>query len=645
MGTNYDAKSLTILHGLEPVRERPGMYIGSTSSMGLHHLVWEIVDNAVDEANEGYGKEIKVTIHDDGSLEVEDQGRGVPYDFNTKERKSGFQIVYQTLHGGGKFDESNYKSAGGLHGVGAAVTNALSEYLEVHSYRDGRDHYAKFEKGGSIYSGIRDIGPTSKRGTKVRFLPDKTIFEDTTFVFDKIATHLDDQACLTKGVTFKLKDERNNRSQEFYYKDGLNEYYSRHTVNKVPLTKPMHFEGVDQGIKVEVVFGFMKESYDEKIISFANGVRTSDGGYHNTGFKKAISTCYNKFATQTGLIKSNQPLDGDCLREGMVAILSVWVPEHLLQFEGQTKGKLGTKEALNATDNALEKQLQYYLAENKLDAEAVVRKTINEMRVRDKTDAERKKERELLNNKHAQFNLSDKLTPCSSKDYNLNELFIVEGDSAGGSAKKGRDPKHQAILPLRGKPKNTTDVESETELLGNKEISTMIYTIGGGYGKDFNASSIHYDKVIIMTDADDDGSHIQSLLLTFFYNHMKPLIDEGHVYIACPPLYRVYNSRREIYCYDDDELIKAQKDIGAGYKVNRYKGLGEMNYQQLSETTMDPKKRRLLKVIIYDEDDSKDKVSLFLGKDADRRKEWISNNIDFTTIDSFTREVEARETK
>lgn len=639
MGTNYDAKSLTILHGLEPVRERPGMYIGSTSTMGLHHLVWEIVDNAVDEANEGYGKNIIVTIHDDGSLQVEDQGRGVPYDYNSKENMNGFQIVYQTLHGGGKFDESNYKSAGGLHGVGASVTNALSEWMEVHSYRDGIDHYAKFEKGGSKFSGIKELGKTTKRGTSVRFYPDSTIFDDITFNFDKIASHLDDQACLTKGVTFKLNDERTGRKQEFYYENGLVEYFHRHTYNKTPLTKVMHFEGTESGIKVEVVFGFIKDSYDERIVSFANGVRTGDGGYHVTGLKKALTTCYNQFAISNNLIKSSSPLDGDCLREGLVAILSIWVPEHLLQFEGQTKGKLGTKEALNATDSVIENKLSYHLVENKDDAIAVVKKTSDEMKIRDKAEADKKKERELLKSKQISYNLSDKLTPCSSKDYNQNELFIVEGDSAGGSAKKGRDPKHQAILPLRGKPKNTTDVDSESELLGNKEISTLIYTIGSGYGDDFKIKDCRYGKVIIMTDADDDGSHIQSLLLTFFYNHMKPLIENGRVYIACPPLYRVYNSKKEIYCYDDSELLNAQKSIGSGYKVNRYKGLGEMNYSQLSETTMDPTRRKLLKVSIIDDDDTSDKVSLFLGKDADRRKEWINNNIDFTTTDSFTSEV------
>ena len=643
MGQNYDAKSLTILHGLEPVRERPGMYIGSTSTLGLHHLVWEIVDNAVDEANEGYGKNITVTICLDGSLMVEDQGRGVPYDYNAKEKMTGFQIVYQTLHGGGKFDESNYRSAGGLHGVGASVTNALSEWMEVHSYRDGIDHFARFEKGGSKFSGIKELGKTSKRGTSVRFMPDKTIFDDIVFDFDRIANHLDDQACLTKGVVFHLKDERTSRSKDFFYQDGLVEYFNRHTYNKVPLTKPMHFEGEDSQIKVDLVFGFMKDSYDEKIIAFANGVRTGDGGYHVTGLKKAITSCYNNYGINNGLFKANSPLDGECLREGLVAILSVWVPEHLLQFEGQTKGKLGTKEALNATDSVIESKLSYYLVENKQEAEAVIKKTMNEMKARDKAEQERKKERELLKNNMAGFELSNKLTPCSSKDYMKNELFIVEGDSAGGSAKKGRDPKYQAILPLRGKPKNTTEVEDEKVLFGNKEIFTLITTIGAGYGKEFKIRDIHYGKIIIMTDADDDGSHIQSLLLTFFYNHMKPLIENGNLYIACPPLYRVYNSKKEIYCYDDTELENAKAQIGAGYKVNRYKGLGEMNYTQLSETTMSREHRKLLRVVLKDDEDTSDKVSLFLGNNADRRKEWINNNIDFTTVDNFIKEVERNE--
>ncbi|MFA6861402.1 MAG: DNA topoisomerase IV subunit B [Bacilli bacterium] len=643
MSGSYNASNLTVLHGLEPVRERPGMYIGSTDTVGLHHLVWEIVDNAVDEANEGFGKNIFVTIHDDGSMEVQDQGRGIPYDYNSKEKLNGFQIVYQTLHGGGKFDESNYKSAGGLHGVGASVTNALSEWMEVHSYKDGEDHFCRFTEGGKKSTPIKDLGETTKRGTSVRFYPDKTIFDDIIWNYDRIASHLDDQACLTKGVTFHLKDERTKRSQDFFYENGLMEYFSRHTAGKELLTNSVHIDGnSDDGIKVEVVFGFLKDNYDEKIISFANGVRTGDGGYHVTGFKKGMTSCYNTYGINHGKIKSNDSLDGDCLREGLVCILSVWVPEHLLQFEGQTKGKLGTKEALNGVDNIVEGKLSYYLEEHAAEADAVVEKTVNEMKVRAKTEDDRKKERELLKTKMSGFNLSDKLTPCSSKDYKDNELFIVEGDSAGGSAKKGRNPKHQAILPLRGKPKNTTEVEDEKILLGNKEIATMIYTIGAGFDRDFKVKDIHYGKVIIMTDADDDGSHIQSLLLTFFYNHMKPLVETGHVYIACPPLYRVYNSRKEIYCWDDTDLANARNNIGQGYKVNRYKGLGEMNYEQLSSTTMAPEHRKLIQVLIHDDDDAHDKVDLFLGKDSDRRKDWIDNNIDFSTKDTFTQEV-ARE--
>ena len=641
MSDKYDAKSLTVLHGLEPVRERPGMYIGSTDTVGLHHLVWEIVDNAVDEANEGYGKHIYVTIHDDGSLEVCDQGRGIPYDYNAREKMNGFQIVYQTLHGGGKFDESNYTSAGGLHGVGASVTNALSVWMEVHSFKDGRDHFMRFENGGKKASPLQDLGPTTKRGTDVRFLPDGSIFSDTNFSFDRIAQHLDDQACLTKGVTFHLLDERSGRKQDFYYENGLLEYYLRHTAGKDGLTSAIHIEGKSEdGIKVEVTFGFLKDNYDEKIISFANGVRTGDGGYHVTGLKKALTNCFNSYAINHKQIRSNDSLDGDCLREGLVAILSTWVPEHLLQFEGQTKGKLGTKEAINAVDKVVESKLSYYLEEHDGEASAVVKKTTDEMKARVQAENARRKERELLKSKISSFNLSDKLTPCSSKDYLRNELFIVEGDSAGGSAKKGRDPRHQAILPLRGKPKNTTDVEDEKALLGNKEIATLIYTIGAGFDSDFKVKDIHYGKVIIMTDADDDGSHIQSLLLTFFYSHMKPLLETGHVYIACPPLYRVYNGKKEIYCYDDTELEKAKQAIGKGYKVNRYKGLGEMNYDQLSTTTMLPEKRKLLRVFIQDDEECKDKVNLFLGKDTDRRKDWIENNIDFTTKDTFTKEVE-----
>lgn len=647
MDKNYNASNLTVLHGLEPVRERPGMYIGSTDTIGLHHLVWEIVDNAVDEANEGYGKNIFVTIHDDGSLEVVDQGRGIPYDYNSKEKLNGFQIVYQTLHGGGKFSgASNYKFAGGLHGVGASVTNALSRYMEIHSFRDGTEHFGRFEDGGKKFSGVKELGQTTKRGTSVRFYPDDRIFSDIIFSYDRIASHLDDQACLTKGVTFHLVDERTGRKQDFYYKDGLLEYFQRHTANRELLFSPLRLEGTSsEGIKVECVLGFVKDYYDEKIISFANGVRTSDGGYHVTGLKKALTTSFNSYALSHSLLKKDESLDGDCLREGLIAILSCWVPEKFLQFEGQTKGKLGTKEATNAVFSIIDKTLSYHLEEHSIETNAVVKKTLDEMRIRQKAENEKKKERELLKNKASSYTISDKLTPCSSKDYSKNELFIVEGNSAGGSAKNGRNPVYQAILALRGKPKNTTEIEDDKVLLGNKEIATLIYTIGAGFDSDFKIKDIHYNKVIIMTDADDDGSHIQSLLLTFFYNHMKPLILEGHVYIACPPLYRVYNGKEEIYCYDDKDLKEAKEKIGKGYHINRFKGLGEMNYEQLALTTMMPSNRKLLKVVINDDEECKEKVNIFLGRDSDRRKEWIENNIDFTTSDNFIEEVKSEKTK
>lgn len=643
MSEQYSADSLSVMHGLDPVRKRPGMYIGSTTTTGLHHLVWEIVDNAVDEATEGFGKKIYVTINADQSMEIEDEGRGIPYDFNKKENLSGFEIVFSTLHGGGKFDGKNYASAGGLHGVGAAVTNALSVYLEVHSYKDGRDHYGRFEKGGDKFSGIKDLGPTSKRGTKVRFLPDPNIFDDTNFDYARIKAHLQDQACLTKGLTFILTDKRTSRKEEIRYDNGIAEYYDRMMVGRDALTKPIHFETTGttaSDIKVDVVFGFFRDTGEERIISFANGVRTTEGGTHVSGFRKALTTCFNASAVSYGKIKATASLDPDCLRKGLVCILSVRVPEKILQFEGQTKTKLGTKDAGPAVDSFVQGLLNYYLVEHKDEALLVLDKTILAMKAKEENEANNRRAREALKRNMTSFNLSDKLTPCSTRDYANNELFIVEGDSAGGSAKKGRNPKHQAILPLRGKPKNTTDVEDEKVLLGNQEISTLIYTIGAGYDSDFKIKDIHYGKVIIMTDADDDGSHIQSLLLTFFYNHMKPLIENGNLYIACPPLYRVYNGKREIYCYDDSELERAKEAIGKGYHVNRYKGLGEMNYSQLGQTTMDPKNRKLLKVCITDDEDATDKIKLFLGRDSDRRKDWIENNIDFTQTDAFTKEVE-----
>lgn len=638
---SYGANNLSVLKGLEAVRQRPGMYIGSTDTTGLHHLIWELLDNAVDEANAGYGKNIYLTLHLDGSVSIQDEGRGVPSDYNNKEKMSGFDIVFRTLHGGGKFDESNYKTAGGLHGVGDAVVNALSEWMEVHSFREGIDHTVRYSKGGSKSSEMIERPTNQKRGTLITFYPDKTIFPDIAFDYNKIAQHIDDCACLTKGVTFHLKDEKTNRKQSFFYQDGLVEYFHKHTSNKEPLIPIVKLDGEEGGIKVEIAFQFFKGDYSEKIFSFANGVRTTEGGHHVAGLKKALTICFNNYALNHNLIKANKKLEGDDIREGLTAIISVWVKESLLQFEGQTKSKLGTKEANAAVDSVVEKRLSYYLEEHASEADAVVNKTLEAMAIRQKTkdvrDAERKK---LQGGKSGSIPLSGKLTPASSKVFSENELFIVEGDSAGGSAKKCRDREHQAILPLRGKPKNVTSSSNDDDILDNKELATLIATIGAGFNEDFNIKNIHYGKIIIMTDADDDGAHIQNLLLSFFYTHMRPLIEHGHIYIACPPLYRIFKKGKETYCWSNEELDQARKEYGSGYNISRYKGLGEMDADQLGKTTMNKGTRRLVQLIINDEDECTDKINLFMGNDSDRRKEWINNHIDFTTEEDYMMKVQ-----
>ncbi len=638
MAETYTAKNLRVLKGLEPVRERPGMYIGTTDTQGLHHLIWEIVDNAVDEAGEGYGKNIYVTLNSDNSVTIEDEGRGVPCDYNEQEKMYGFDIVYATLHGGGKFDESNYKTSGGLHGVGGAVVNALSEYMEIHSYRDGKDNFIRYEKGGTIRKNPVILGETSKRGTKVTFKPDKKIFDSIDFDYNRIAQHLQDSACLTKGVTFHLKDENSNRSNVFLYKNGIVEFFNKQIAMKQLNCQPIIIEGESERIKIEIVFAFIKDQYDEKILSFANGVKTTEGGHHVAGFKKALTNSYNNFAINQKLIKDNQKLEGDDIREGLQAIISVRVPETLLQFEGQTKGKLGTKQALTAVDTVVEEFLSHYLEEHGSESTLIIKKTIDAMNLKKKTKDLKDSERNKQKNSQP-IQLSGKLSPCSSKDYSKNELFIVEGDSAGGSAKKARNPLHQAILPLRGKPKNVAETTNPNEIFENKELATLIATIGAGSDSNFNIKNIRYDKIIIMTDADDDGAHIQNLLLAFFYQHLKPLVTTGHVYIAVSPLYRVYKDKKEIYCWSEKEREEACKQI-PNYKITRYKGLGEMDAHQLKETTMDKATRKLVKIVCSDEDDCKDKVNLFLGKDSDRRKEWISNNIDFSIKEIHYKELD-----
>ena len=640
--TTYTADDIHVLQGLEGVRKRPAMYIGSTNAQGLHHLVWEIVDNAVDEALSGFGDRITVTIHKDGSLSVQDEGRGIPCGINKETGRSALELVFTELHAGGKFNSAVYKSAAGLHGVGASVTNALSVYLDATVFKDGNIYHMRFENGGNIVTPLENIGTTKKHGTLVRFKPDDTIFSTVEFKRDIIAGHLKESAFLMKGVRFVLVDERTGDNEEFYYENGLVEYVASINANKNPMTEIASFADVDEatGISTEIALQFCNEDYNETILSYVNNVRTKEGGTHEVGFKAGITRAVNDFGENYNILHGKK-LEGSDIREGITAIIALKIPEKLLEFEGQTKGKLGTQEATYIVQNMIYNKFTYYLTENRDMAVNLIKKCLDSQAAR---IAARKAKDDARSAKKAKTEviLSDKLTPAQSKDYAKNELFIVEGDSAGGSAKKGRDRLHQAILPLRGKPLNT-DGMALSNVLKNEEIATIINTIGAGFGQSFDIDDIHYGKIIIMTDADTDGAHIQTLLLTFFYHYMRPLITSGHVYIAVPPLYRVFKEEnhklRQEYAWDDEGLEKAKKHIGAGYKVSRYKGLGEMDAIQLKETTMDPKSRLLIRVDIEDPLLADSRVSVLMGKDTSARKKWVEENVNFNEVDTFIKEV------
>ena len=640
--TTYTADDIHVLQGLEGVRKRPAMYIGSTNAQGLHHLVWEIVDNAVDEALSGFGNKITVTIHKDGSLSVQDEGRGIPCGINKETGRSALELVFTELHAGGKFNSAVYKSAAGLHGVGASVTNALSLYLDATVYKDGTIYHMRFEDGGKIVVPLEALGTTKKHGTYVRFKPDDKIFSTVEFKRDIIAGHLKESAFLMKGVHFVLVDERTNDNEEFYYENGLVQYVASINANKSPMTEIANFAEVDEatGISTEIALQYCNEDYNETILSYVNNVRTKEGGTHEVGFKTGITRAVNDFGENYNILHGKK-LDGNDIREGITAIIALKIPEKLLEFEGQTKGKLGTQEATYIVQNMIYNKFTYYLTENRDMAVTLIKKCLDSQAAR---LAARKAKDEARSAKKAKAEmiLSDKLTPAQSKDYAKNELFIVEGDSAGGSAKKGRDRLHQAILPLRGKPLNT-DGMALSNVLKNEEIATIINTIGAGFGQSFDIDDIHYGKIIIMTDADTDGAHIQTLLLTFFYHYMRPLITSGHVYIAVPPLYRVFKEEnhklKQEYAWDDEGLEKAKKHIGAGYKVSRYKGLGEMDAIQLKETTMDPKSRLLIRVDIEDPLLADSRVSVLMGKDTGARKKWVEENVNFNEIDTFMKEV------
>jgi len=638
----YTANDIHILQGLEGVRKRPAMYIGSTNTSGLHHLVWEVIDNAVDEALSGFGDKITVTIYKDGSCSVQDEGRGIPTGINKETGKPAVEIVFSELHAGGKFNSAVYKSAGGLHGVGASVTNALSEYLDVIVCNDGNISHLRFENGGKLVTPLEVIGTTKKHGTFVRFKPDSKIFSTVDFKREVIAGHLQESAFLMKDVTFILIDERTNETQEFHYERGLYAYVENINVNKTPLTPVIDFYDSDEttGIITEIALQYCSADYNETLISYANNVRTKDGGTHEVGFKTGITRAVNDFAENNNLLR-NKKLDGTDIREGLTAVISLKIPEEINEFEGQTKSKLGTQEATYIVQNVIYNKFTYYLTENKEIAISIIKKCVDSQQAR---IAARKAKDEARNARKTKSEviLSDKLTPAQSKEYKLNELFIVEGDSAGGSAKKGRDRLHQAILPLRGKPLNTDGIPV-ANVLKNEEIATIINTIGAGFGQSFDINDSHYGKIIIMTDADTDGAHIQTLLLTFFYHYMRPLITTGHVFIAVPPLYRVYKEDKgkltQEYAWDDEGLDEAKKKIGAGYKISRYKGLGEMDAIQLKETTMDPKSRLLIQVDIEDPLLAESRVSTLMGKDIVLRRKWVEENVDFRQTDNFLKEV------
>ncbi|WP_439426124.1 DNA topoisomerase IV subunit B [Oenococcus alcoholitolerans] len=631
----YNESDIKILEGLEAVRVRPGMYIGSTDSQGLHHLVWEIVDNAVDEILAGYGDIIKVTINKDNSITVIDHGRGMPVGMHASGKPTP-EVILTVLHAGGKFGQGGYKTSGGLHGVGSSVVNALSEFLVVTINRDGHKYQERFENGGHPVGTLKKLGKTNDpTGTTITFKPDSKIFSTTVFRFSKIAERLRESAFLLKGVKIILTDQRTEPQtvQEYQYNEGIKQFVEYLNEDKNSIGSIMYFHGKDQGIEVQLAAQY-NDGYSETTLSFVNNVHTPDGGSHETGFRTAWTKAFNDYARKTGLLKEKEAnFEGSDVREGLSAVISLYVPEDILQFEGQTKEKLGTAQARTAVDKIISEQLSQFLMENGDLAQNLVNKALRARQARkaarkardESRGGKRKKGRELL--------LSGKLTPAQSKNSAKNELFLVEGDSAGGSAKQGRARKFQAVLPLRGKVLNT-EKASLDELLKNEEISTMIYTIGAGVGSDFDIKRANYDKVIIMTDADDDGAHIQTLLLTFFYKYMRPLIEKGRVYIALPPLYKVSSGRNkkrnESFAWTNEELADLTKKQKNGYQITRYKGLGEMDASLLWETTMDPDRRTLIRVKIEDAALAEKRVTVLMGDQVAPRRKWIEENVQFS---------------